>query len=97
MASAGSEWLWQRWMGNHEPDVSQYMKSNYAPNFKYQDFAPMWKGEFFDANAWADLIEQSGAKYYIITSKHHEGFTLWQSNVSWNWNAVDAGDSIEIS
>jgi len=96
MASAGSEWLWQRWMGNHEPDVSQYMKSNYAPNFKYQDFAPMWKGEFFDANAWADLIEQSGAKYYIITSKHHEGFTLWQSNVSWNWNAVDAGPHRDI-
>ena len=30
-------------------------------------------------------------RYYIITSKHHEGFTLWRSNVSWNWNAVDAG------
>ena len=30
-------------------------------------------------------------RYYVITSKHHEGFTLWRSNVSWNWNAVDAG------
>lgn len=30
-------------------------------------------------------------RYYVITSKHHEGFTLWKSNVSWNWNAVDNG------
>ena len=35
-------------------------------------------------------------RYYVITSKHHEGFTLWQSNVSWNWNAVDAGPHQDI-
>ena len=35
-------------------------------------------------------------RYYVITSKHHEGFTLWRSNVSWNWNAVDAGPHRDI-
>lgn len=35
-------------------------------------------------------------RYYVITSKHHEGFTLWQSNVSWNWNAVDEGPHQDI-
>ena len=27
----------------------------------------------------------------MLTSKHHEGWTNWKSNVSWNWNSVDNG------
>ena len=27
----------------------------------------------------------------VLTSKHHEAFTLWPSSVSWNWNAMDVG------
>ncbi|KAL3230262.1 hypothetical protein MRX96_048501 [Rhipicephalus microplus] len=34
---------------------------------------------------------RSGAKYVVLTGKHHEGFTLWPSDVSWNWNAKDVG------
>ena len=30
-------------------------------------------------------------RYYVLTSKHHEGWTNWRSNVSWNWNSVDDG------
>ena len=30
-------------------------------------------------------------RYVILTSKHHEGWTNWRSNVSWNWNSVDNG------
>jgi hypothetical protein len=30
-------------------------------------------------------------RYTVFTSKHHEGFTMWPSAVSWNWNAVDVG------
>ena len=30
-------------------------------------------------------------RYVVLTSKHHEGWTLWKSNVSWNWNSVDTG------
>ncbi|XP_057312910.1 alpha-L-fucosidase-like isoform X2 [Hydractinia symbiolongicarpus] len=88
--SAGSEWLWQRWMQN-ESHAVKFMRNNYPPDFRYPDFAPQWRAEFFNASEWADLIKESGARYYVITSKHHEGFTLWKSNVSWNWNAVDIG------
>lgn len=33
----------------------------------------------YDPSLWADLIEQSGAKYTVITSKHHDGFALWDT------------------
>lgn len=38
------------------------MKNNYPPNFEYADFAPQWTAEFFDPDAWADLVQASGAK-----------------------------------
>ncbi|CAH3121428.1 unnamed protein product [Porites lobata] len=30
-------------------------------------------------------------RYFVLTSKHHEGWTNWRSNVTWNWNSVDNG------
>jgi len=51
----------------------------------------MWKAELFDPAEWADIFERSGAKYVVLTSKHHEGFPLWPSVDSWNWNSVDVG------
>jgi hypothetical protein len=39
----------------------------------------MFRAEFFDPDAWADLLARSGARYVALTSKHHEGFTLWRS------------------
>lgn len=31
------------------------------------------------------------ARYVVLTAKHHEGFTNWESPNSWNWNSVDTG------
>jgi alpha-L-fucosidase len=39
------------------------MKENYPPNFTYQDFGVDLQMEFFDANLFADLIKDSGARY----------------------------------
>lgn len=30
-------------------------------------------------------------RYFVFTSKHHEGFTNWNSSAAWNWNSVDTG------
>ena len=38
------------------------MKDNYPPDFEYPDFAPMFKAELFDPNAWAELFKNAGAK-----------------------------------
>lgn len=67
------------------------MNNNYPKGWTYHDFAPLWKAEFFNPQQWAKLFVDSGAKYVVLTSKHHEGFTLWPSNYSWGWNSVDVG------
>jgi len=79
----------------------EFHKRVYGPDFPYFDFAPMFRAEFFDADAWADLFVRSGAKYVALTSKHHEGFTLWRSaeaNRSWGraWNSVDIGPKRDL-
>jgi alpha-L-fucosidase len=85
-----SEWYWSH-MQNHKGKTWKFHVKTYGAEFRYQDFAPMWKAEMFDAGAWADLFVRAGAKYVVMTSKHHEGFCLWPSEQSWNWNSVDIG------
>jgi len=50
----------------------------------------------WDPYRWADLISASGAKYTVLTSKHHEGFCNWPSAQSWNWNSVDVGPKRDV-
>ncbi|KAL1428023.1 hypothetical protein MTO96_000360 [Rhipicephalus appendiculatus] len=77
--------------GAKTPAFREFMERNYRPGFTYQDFAPQFKAEFFDPDHWAAVFKKAGARYVVLTSKHHEGFTLWPSAVSWNWNAGDVG------
>ena len=85
------EWFWEEWQGRHEPVFMKYMKDNYPPGFQYSDFAPMFRAEMWNPDEWAELFAKSGARYVVLTSKHHEGFTLWPSAHSWNWNAQENG------
>ncbi len=95
-----AEWYWPRINGGKDPNPQQgdvnklfldYHNKVWGEKFKYQDFAPMFKAEQFQPEQWAEVLKNAGAKYVILTSKHHEGFTLWPSENSWNWNSVDIG------
>lgn len=69
----------------------------YGDGFKYSDFAPMFKAEYFKPEEWADLFAKSGAKYVVLTSKHHDGFCLWPSAESYKWNSMDVGPHRDIA
>lgn len=88
-----SEWYW--WRINEDSKAGKifrdYHNKMYGEDFLYQDFASDFKAEHWNPEQWADVFKKSGAKYIVLTSKHHEGFTLWPSEQSWNWNSVDIG------
>lgn len=68
------------------------MNNNYPPGTSYRDLARDLTAEAWNPDEWVDLFQRAGAKYVVLTSKHHEGFTLWPSNYSDpNWNSVDNG------
>ena len=56
-----------------------FHRKTYGENFPYFDFAPMFKAELYDPDHWADVFAKSGARYVVLTSKHHDGFALWPS------------------
>ncbi|XP_046903673.1 plasma alpha-L-fucosidase [Hypomesus transpacificus] len=94
--SFGSEWFWYYLQKQKLQPYVDFMKKNYPPDFQYQDFAPQFTAEFFDPKEWTDIFASSGAKYIVLTTKHHEGFTLWGSKYSWNWNAMDVGPKRDL-
>lgn len=74
----------------------KFHNKHYGDNFTYADFAPMFKAEHFDPAKWADLFKEAGAKYVVLTSKHHDGFCLWPSTQTPVWNSVKMGPHIDI-
>jgi len=72
------------------------MQKNYRPDFTYADFARDFTTEFYEPEKWATLFQKAGAKYVVLTSKHHEGFTNWPSKVSFNWNSMDVGPKRDL-
>src|SRR5690349_1140550 len=77
-----AEWYW-RMLEDPKHDgheaVRAFHATNYGAEFPYADFAPQFRAELFDPGQWADLLARSGAKYVVLTSKHHDGFALWPS------------------
>jgi len=59
------------------------------PVTEYEQLATQFNPVKFDAEAWAQLALDAGMKYVVITSKHHDGFALFDSKVS-VYDAVDA-------
>ena len=43
----------------------------------------------YDPEAWVRLIKESGARYAVLTSKHHDGVALWDTKLS-RLNVVDS-------
>lgn len=94
-ATAESPWFWYWWKTN-TPLFVKFMKDFYPPNFTYADFAPQFHAAFYNPDQWADIFEAAGARYIVLVTKHHEGFTLWPSKHSWNWNAGDVGPKRDL-
>ncbi len=92
----GSEWYSRNMYIQGSPEFEHHVKT-YGPqkDFGYKDFIPLFKAEKFDAEAWADLFQQAGAKYVVPVAEHHDGFQMYKSELS-HWNAFEMGPKRDV-
>jgi alpha-L-fucosidase len=65
------------------PGIGEWIMNNARiPIGEYEGFARQFNPTQFDADAWVRLAKNAGMKYIVITSKHHDGFALYDSKVS---------------
>ncbi|MCP5107778.1 MAG: alpha-L-fucosidase [bacterium] len=93
-----AEWYYARVMESEKNGGAAFHQKNYGKDFEYRDFGPMFKAELFDPDYWAGLFARSGAKYVVLTSKHHDGYCLWptKSPFKKNWNSMDTGPKRDL-
>ena len=78
------------WKGRRIPGIGEWiMFRTPIPVREYEALAKQFNPVKFDADAWVRLAEDAGMKYIVITSKHHDGFALYDSKVS-AWDVMDA-------
>jgi alpha-L-fucosidase len=93
----GNEW-YPRWMHFKDNKFYKHHIETYGEpsEFGYHDFAPLFKAEKFDPDAWADLFEKAGAKFAGPVAEHHDGFSMWDSDIT-PWNVMDKGPHRDIT
>ena len=71
-------------------DYAEWIQSFMAiPNEEYALLAKSFNPVYFNAEEWIKLCKDAGMKYFVFTSKHHDGFALYHSKVD-KFNVVDA-------
>jgi alpha-L-fucosidase len=65
------------------------MQNAHIPVEEYETFATKFDPIGFNADEWVRIAKNAGMKYIVITSKHHDGFCLWDSQVT-DYDIVDA-------
>ncbi|MFS4466681.1 alpha-L-fucosidase [Maribacter sp. 2210JD10-5] len=92
-----TEW-YPRWMHFKDHDIYKHHVEKYGDpsEFGYHDFAPMFKAEKFNADAWAQLFKDAGAQFAGPVAEHHDGYSMWDSDIT-PWNTMDTGPKRDIT
>jgi alpha-L-fucosidase len=79
-----------QWQGKAAPSLGEWiMDAANIPVAEYEKFAKQFNPVKFDAAQWVAIAKAAGVKYIVITSKHHDGFSLFGTKAS-KYNVVDA-------
>ena len=69
--------------GKQIPGIGEWIMENAnIPVAEYEKYAKQFNPIKFNAEQWVQIARNAGMKYIVITSKHHDGFCLWDSKVS---------------
>ncbi|MBV1888337.1 MAG: alpha-L-fucosidase [Urechidicola sp.] len=106
-----AEWYWNAL--NEDPNtpnekrkkrneaITKFHNENYGEDFDYSKFRDGFTTELFNADEWAGIFKRSGAKYVVLTSKHHDGYCLFPSkeastSFGMPWNSKDSGPKRDL-
>jgi alpha-L-fucosidase len=93
-----AEWYYAKVYHNEANGGKAFHEKNFGKEFEYRDFAPLFKAELWNPGNWASLFKNAGARYVVLTAKHHDGFCLWPTKSPYKkaWNALDTGPQRDL-
>lgn len=71
------------------------MNRERIPLAEYEQLANRFDARDYNPTEWAELAKASGMRYGVLTSKHHEGFCLWNSKVC-SFNSVNSASKRDL-
>ena len=90
-----AEWFYKGLISQDSLRI-KFQKEVFGENFKYEDYKDLFKAELFDANQWAELFKKAGARYVVFTSKHHDGYCMYDSRYANGWSSATTGPRIDF-
>ncbi len=80
--------------------TQEFHRDTYGADFPYTEFQPQFenRAKDWDPDVWGDLFAEAGARYVVFVTKHHDGYTLWPSEVEnpqragWFWQRDAVGE-----
>ena len=93
----GNEW-YSRSMYDPNSREFRHHVATYGPQseFGYKDFIPLFRAERFDADSWAALFRESGARFVTPVLEHHDGFAMYETAFN-RWNAKEMGPCRDVA
>lgn len=91
-----SEWYARNMYLQDKPEFKHHLET-YGPQskFGYKDFIPLFTAEKFDPDHWANLFRRAGAQYVVPVAEHHDGFPLYNTDLS-EWSAARMGPKRDL-
>jgi alpha-L-fucosidase len=91
-----NEWYSRNMYQQGTPEFDHHIATYGSQHeFGYKDFIPLFRGEKFDPDQWADLFQKAGARFVVPVAEHHDGFQMYDSALS-SWNAVQMGPKRDV-
>ena len=91
-----NEWYSRNMYIQGTPEYEHHIKTyGEHKDFGYKDFLPLFCAEHFQADKWAELFKQAGARYVVPVAEHHDGFQMYRSEIS-HWNAWEMGPKRDV-
>lgn len=92
-----NEWYPRNMYDKNSREYQHHIETYGDPSqFGYPDFVPQFEAENFNAEEWANLFAIAGARFAGPVAEHHDGFSMWNSNLT-PWNAAEKGPKRDIT